>query len=68
MTVMAFPAAVGCIAAGSTPATAVIEPSRPNSPSTVKPESASDDGLFASIFAIETAFAGYESLYLLAVR
>jgi hypothetical protein len=32
---------LAAIAAGSTPATAVMEPSRPNSPSTVKPESAS---------------------------
>ncbi len=35
------PRALAPIAAGSTPATAAIEPSRPSSPSTVKPASAS---------------------------
>src|SRR5215467_10522973 len=35
------PRALAPIAAGSTPATAAIEPSRPSSPSTVKPDSAS---------------------------
>jgi len=35
------PRALAPMAAGSTPATGVIEPSRPSSPSTVKPDSAS---------------------------
>ena len=35
------PRALAPMAAGSTPATAAIEPSRPSSPSTVKPASAS---------------------------
>src|SRR5437763_9799818 len=35
------PRALAPIAAGKTPATAAMEPSRPSSPSTVKPESAS---------------------------
>ena len=36
------PRSFAAIAAGSTPETAVIEPSRASSPSTVKPASASD--------------------------
>ena len=44
------------IAAGSTPATGAIEPSRPSSPSTVKPLSAS--GGIAPIAAIRPSAIG----------
>jgi hypothetical protein len=44
------------IAAGSTPATAAIEPSRPSSPSTVKPLNAS--GGIAPIAAISPSAIG----------
>jgi len=48
--------ALAPIAAGSTPATGAIDPSRPSSPSTVKPERAS--GGIAPIAAIRPSAIG----------